>query len=223
MTCGQVVGPHPPHAHLCLFHDALFSADARHYALLCDGPAVPHVTVSSAGASQMSLLRNNSAFRAAAEAAALPRVRALRLKLRSGAEAHARLLIPPQYRDGAQESYPLLLRVAFDPSQPPGAEGVAWTVDWGTYLASHRQTVVADLTLPLSATDEWSASRDAADLRAVTEDLTSQLTFVNPKRVAVTGHGYGGQLALRLLAEKEPAVTCAVAVAPVTSWLSYGK
>ncbi|KAF0309397.1 Prolyl endopeptidase FAP [Amphibalanus amphitrite] len=125
------------------------------------------------------------------------------------------------YRETDLVSYSLLVRVAFDPSEPPGADGVAWSVDWPAYLASQRQTVVADVTLPVRSTGKWSPVSDTSALREVVEGLLSQLKFVDAQRVAIEGRGLGALLALRLLAQPASVVSCAVAIAPITSWHSY--
>ncbi len=53
--------------------------------------------------------------------------------------------------------------------------------------------------------------------------LIDNLEYIDGDRVAVWGHGYGGHLATRLLAEdKERKVVCAIAVAPVAKWQNYG-
>ncbi|XP_043216612.1 prolyl endopeptidase FAP-like [Amphibalanus amphitrite] len=223
MTCDLPRDAHPPLSHDCLHLDALFTENAQHYAILCEGPAVPHVTATSVGRSQVALLRNNSALRADVAAASLAPVRPLFVPLSAGGRASVRLTVPPQYRETDLVSYSLLVRVAFDPSEPPGADGVAWSVDWPAYLASQRQTVVADVTLPVRSTGEWSPASDTSSLREVVEGLLSQLKFVDAQRVAVEGRGLGALLALRLLAQPASVVSCAVAFAPITSWHSYGK
>ncbi|XP_037076781.1 inactive dipeptidyl peptidase 10-like [Pollicipes pollicipes] len=134
MTCSQVLGRQHPHAQLCLYHDAIFNVDGRHYALHCLGPMVPHVTVSAADAPQMTLLRNNSRLRAAAANTSLPRVEALRVPL----------TVPPQHRPNDVVAYPLLVRL-----EARAARGRRWAVDWGAYLASRRQ-MVADLRRVIS-------------------------------------------------------------------------
>ena len=172
----------------------------------------------------MSLLvRNKTALRASAAAASLPPVRALRLTLSTGGEADVRLTIPPQHREGDLVSYTLLVRLAFDPGEPPGADGVAWKVDWPAYLASHQNTVVADVTLPGRPPSPWSSSTAVINLQEVIRTLVSRYEFLEAQRVVVVGRGLGGQLGLRLLAQPEPVITCAVAIAPVTTWRSYGE
>jgi dipeptidyl aminopeptidase/acylaminoacyl peptidase len=48
--------------------------------------------------------------------------------------------------------------------------------------------------------------------------------FIDGDRIAVWGHGYGGHLATRLLAEdQDRQITCAIAVAPITKWQIHGN
>ena len=53
--------------------------------------------------------------------------------------------------------------------------------------------------------------------------LIERLDYVDGQRVAVWGHGYGGHVATRLLAEdKDKQIVCGIAVAPVAKWQNYG-
>lgn len=54
--------------------------------------------------------------------------------------------------------------------------------------------------------------------------LIQKVDYIDAERVGVWGHGYGGHLATRLLAEdKDREITCAIAVAPIAKWQNHGK
>ncbi|KFZ31463.1 peptidase S9 [Pseudidiomarina salinarum] len=52
-------------------------------------------------------------------------------------------------------------------------------------------------------------------------EFVRQLPFVDPKRVGVFGHSYGGYLALHLILRADDLFAAAVAGAPVTDWSLY--
>ena len=58
-------------------------------------------------------------------------------------------------------------------------------------------------------------------------DLTSELKFVDPARVAVHGEGVGGWMAGAILARDRqslaPVIKCAILQSPVADWSLHGK
>ncbi|KAF0290618.1 Dipeptidyl peptidase 4 [Amphibalanus amphitrite] len=202
----------------CLQHEALVATGGR-YALRCVGPDVPRLTLAApAGAVS---LRNSTALRAAAAGLAAPAVRLLAVPLPAGRAATVRLLVPPQYRDGDQAAYPLLLWLA-----PGAAADRRWRVDWPAYLASQQSFVVATVDVPAAAGAEVTVgAAETAALRRVVSHLTEKLSFVSASRVLVAGWQYGGYLAASLLASAGPGqqLRCAVAVAPIANWELYAS
>jgi len=50
-----------------------------------------------------------------------------------------------------------------------------------------------------------------------------ELNYIDSGRVAVWGQGHGGHLALRVMTEdKDKAISCSVAVAPIAKYQDYG-
>ncbi|XP_043210915.1 inactive dipeptidyl peptidase 10-like isoform X2 [Amphibalanus amphitrite] len=215
LTCPAAEGAPGPR---CLQHEALVAAGGR-YALRCVGPDVPRLTLAApAGAVS---LRNSTALRAAAAGLAAPAVRLLAVPLPAGRAATVRLLVPPQYRDGDQAAYPLLLWLA-----PGAAADRRWRVDWPAYLASQQSFVVATVEVPAAAGAEVPVgAAETAALRLVVSQLTEKLSFVSASRVLVAGWQYGGYLAASLLASAAPGqqLRCAVAVAPIANWELYAS
>ena len=217
----------------CLQYEAVMRSGGERYALRCVGPEVPRLTLSDPEIT----LRNNTALRAAAANLSLPAVRMMAVPLQDGGEATVRLSIPPQYRDGDAEAFPLLLWLS--PAAPAPAQDTAgaadhrWRVDWPAYLSAQQSFVVASVSLPVDsppeepddiARDPAVGAAEVAALRQVLSHLTESLDFVSAGRVLAAGRGYGAYLALALLGSGEPQpLRCAVAIAPITNWELYGE
>lgn len=66
---------------------------------------------------------------------------------------------------------------------------------------------------------------EVEDILEVVRYLKRALPFVQRHNVALKGASYGGYITAMAVAiddDKFPAFRCAIAVAPVTSWLNYG-
>lgn len=142
--------------------------------------------------------------------------------------------------DGQTLWYRLVLPADFDPTrcypvlqQVYGGPGVSrvrreWLPWWNLFLAT-RGVVTFELD------NRGSALRGRAfeapihrtlgmveveDQLCGTAWLEAQ-PFVDPRRIAVAGHSYGGYLTLMLLAKAPGRFACGVSTAPVTEWALY--
>ncbi|KAJ8888093.1 hypothetical protein PR048_007580 [Dryococelus australis] len=114
----------------------------------------------------------------------------------------------------------------------PGSQLVSerWSVDWGTYLASSRNFIVAQVDgrgsgfqgeRMVQQLHHRLGSIEVEDQIAVIKYLRDNLNFVDKEKVAVWGWGHGGFTAAMILAEDDDVFKCGISVAPITSWALY--
>jgi len=114
----------------------------------------------------------------------------------------------------------------------PGTQLVTekWRVDWGTYLASNRDFIVAQIDGRGSAGQGYTmlhevyrrlGTVEVADQLEVAEYLRDTLHYVDKRRVGVWGWSYGGFVAGMLLSRNQDVFKCAISVAPIASWRLY--
>ncbi|KAG8224551.1 hypothetical protein J437_LFUL002155, partial [Ladona fulva] len=234
-------GPPPP----CLFTNAIFSPRARYLVHECLGPDPPVVTLVDAGAivatssdahvslsstdtlggsstpptnayeARVAILDTNDKLREHLSAMALPQVKTFQVEVENGYHAQVRLHLPPGLREYEEMTFPLVLQ---------------WGVDWGTYLASCRNFIYAQVDgrgsgfqgdRMLHEISRRLGSIEIVDQIAVITYLRDNLKFVDKEHVAVWGWSYGGFAAAMILAQDKSVFRCGISVAPVTSWAHY--
>jgi dipeptidyl aminopeptidase/acylaminoacyl peptidase len=108
-----------------------------------------------------------------------------------------------------------------------------WKMGWSAYLASTRGFIVAEIDGRGSGGEgdrrrfeiwERLGSVEVSDQIEVAKYLSSTLSIIDPRRVAIWGWSYGGYVTLRALSDEDQDVfQCGIAVAPVTNWRFYGE
>ncbi len=142
--------------------------------------------------------------------------------------------------DGQTMYYEIIKPAGFDPAKRypvlvnvyggPGAQNVrrAWGNPFHQYLAQKGYVI-------FTLDNRGSARRERRFTDVIFGNLgkyevIDQLTgidwlakqsFVDPKRIAVSGWSYGGFMALRLLEAGSDKIAAGIAGAPVTDWLQY--
>ncbi|XP_063230556.1 inactive dipeptidyl peptidase 10-like [Bacillus rossius redtenbacheri] len=215
----------------CLFSRAHFSPgpSPRYAVLECLGPDTPssHL-VDVVASAQVMLLDAHSALRGRYLAMARPQVRTFQVAVKSGDHAFVRLHLPPGLREYEEMIFPLVLHVCAEPGSQLVSE--RWGVDWGTYLASSRNFIVAQVDgrgsgfqgeRVLQQLHHRFGSVEVEDQIDVIKYLRDNLNFVDREKVAVWGWGYGGFASAMILAEDDDVFKCGVSVAPITSWAHY--
>lgn len=141
-----------------------------------------------------------------------------------GQDLHYRLMSPAGHESG--ERYPVIVTVYGG----PGVQRVhnEWIPPWHHYMASRGYGLFA-------LDNRGSANRgkrfespiygqlgeyEVAD-QLVGADFLSTVPWVDPARIGVFGHSYGGYMTLMLLMRAPEVFRAGVSVAPVTDWHLY--
>nr|CAD7395001.1 unnamed protein product [Timema cristinae] len=157
-----------------------------------------------------------------------PSIKTFKVQVDVGVHAQVRLHLPPGFREKEEMTFPLVLHVC----GAPGSQLVSerWGVDWGTYLASSRNFIVAEIDGRGSGFQGDSflhklrhhlGSTEVADQIVVIKYLRDNLNFIDKEKIAVWGWSYGGFAAAMILAEDTEVFCCGISVAPITSWAHY--
>ncbi|PZC83344.1 hypothetical protein B5X24_HaOG208108 [Helicoverpa armigera] len=141
---------------------------------------------------------------------------------------HVKLLLPPNMKTG--EKYPMIVRVYAG----PGTSRVKDSFDleyYNTYLSTNRSCIVASIDVrgsgvlgveAMHAINNAFGTVEVTDTLATIRSLLNVYSFIDPERVGVWGWSYGGFVSTMMLIQDDMnTLSCAAAVAPVTSWLYY--
>ncbi|XP_045540478.1 inactive dipeptidyl peptidase 10 isoform X1 [Papilio machaon] len=224
----STVLPHISHENdtlpsLCLYNRVIFSKNFSYYVQECLGPGPPVTFLCSANGVRRSVLWDGQPLRQKFAALATPQFKVFRVEVQAHREARVRLLLPPGLRETDDLPLPLVLHV----SAEPGGQLVTerWEPNWGWYLASARNFIVAEIDARGSGGQgeelrteiyQKMLSVDVEDQIAVLSYLRDNLKMVDGSRVGLWGRGYGGGVAAAAAAGDARNVTrCLAAVAPL--------
>nr|CAD7432612.1 unnamed protein product [Timema monikensis] len=227
---------------VCLYSVPKFSMgpSPRFFALECLGPDPPSVSLVEVSSNTRILtLDSYSIWRERFHSMAAPQIKTFKVQVDVGVHAQVRLHLPPGFREKEEMTFPLVLHVC----GAPGSQLVSerWGVDWGTYLASSRNFIVAEIDGRGSGFQGDSflhklrhhlGSTEVADqivvikwvpnyLHTACFHLKNNLNFIDKEKIAVWGWSYGGFAAAMILAEDTEVFCCGISVAPITSWAHY--
>ncbi|XP_023712953.1 dipeptidyl peptidase 4 isoform X2 [Cryptotermes secundus] len=200
----------------------------RFYVLECLGPDPPSASLVDLWSNtKLAVLDTQPALRDRLAVMASPQVKTIKVLVEGGYHAQVRLHLPPGLREDEEMTFPLILHVC----AAPGSQLVSeqWSVDWGTYLASNRNFIVAQIDgrgsgfqgdRLLHEMHYRLGSVEIEDQIAVTKYLRD-LKYVDRDRIAVWGWSYGGFATAMILAQDEKVFHCGISVAPITSWTHY--
>lgn len=130
----------------CLFHNAIFSPTSKYYVLECLGPDIPTsflYKTSNPKSVLITMLQNNTELKDRVNKMALPQIRTFPVQISGGYQAHVRLYLPPGLREDEITRYPLIVQVYGGPGSQLVTE--RWRIDWNTYLAGHKDFIVAQI------------------------------------------------------------------------------
>nr|XP_015199530.1 PREDICTED: inactive dipeptidyl peptidase 10-like isoform X1 [Lepisosteus oculatus] len=208
----------------CTFFGASFSPQKTSFVLLCQGPGVPRVSVHSTDKPHRYLvLEENGQLEEALEGKRLP-VTEFETVPADGHDLQLKLALPAGYKGNL---HPLLLLVDGRPGSQSATE--QFTLDWATSLSSSLGVALAWVDGKSAgsrgqrshALDPYSlGSLQVKDqLRAV--EWLIQRPYIDQRRIALYGKGFGGYLTLKMLAATEQRFKCVAAVAPITDFRFY--
>lgn len=196
----------------------------HYYVLECLGPDPPSSSlIELLTNTRLTILDTQPSLRDRLAVMASPQVKTIKVLVDGGYHAQVRLYLPPGLREDEEMTFPLILHVC----GAPGSQLVSeqWAVDWGTYLASNRNFIVAQIDgrgsgfqgdKLLHTIYYHLGSVEIEDQIAVTKYL-QDLKFVDKGRIAVWGWSYGGFAAAMILAQDQEVFRCGIAVAPITN------
>ncbi|XP_052741619.1 inactive dipeptidyl peptidase 10 isoform X2 [Bicyclus anynana] len=207
----------------CLYNRVIFSKNFSYFVQECLGPGTPATFLCTAGGVRRAVLWDGQPLRQFFATLASPQSKVFRVEVQAHREARVRLLLPPGLRETDDLPLPLVLHV----SAEPGGQLVTerWRPDWGWYLATARNFIVAEIDARGSGgqgeelrTEIYQRilSTDVEDQIAVLSYLRDNLKMVDGSRVGAWGHGYGAGAALALAAGDARNLTrCLALLAPL--------
>ncbi len=240
--------PQPPPGVVCLtcylgnscrFNEATFNQLATRYVLECKGYEIPRVELrGSATNDLLATLETNSRLYAFLREKHIPRYEKIFVRLAdSGQQAEedaiVELILPPGFDEETTGRYPLVIELY-------GAPGTQMVRDkyemnhWSSHLTTDREYIYARVDVRGSSHQGVRYMHqlyrnvghlEVDDLIEVVWYLRNNLTYIDPTRVAVWGWSYGGYFSLMSLIREfdNRLFACAIAVAPVSNWMYYGK
>ncbi|XP_065353279.1 inactive dipeptidyl peptidase 10-like isoform X2 [Cloeon dipterum] len=215
----------------CLYSNAFFSPSAKYYIHECLGPEPPVIWLVEARTNaRIALIDDYPTLRKTLATLALPQIKTIEVEIEGGYQAQVRLFLPPGLREYEEMAFPLVLHV----DAAPGSQLVTerWGVDWGSYLASQRNFIVAQIDARGSGFQGEKlrhelfhklGSVEIEDQIAVIKYLRDNLKYIDKDHLAVWGWSYGGFATAMILAQDEEVFRCGISVAPITSWIHYNS
>ncbi|KAM6925539.1 inactive dipeptidyl peptidase 10 [Xenentodon cancila] len=208
----------------CRFFKAIFSPNQTYFILYCLGPGIPKVTVhTTKDPSRYVILEDNSPLSKALEDKRLPET-LFRTLSADNHDLHLKLSLPQGYEANL---HPLLIIV----NGLPGSQSVTeeFALNWPQVLCSTHGVALAwvDGRSGVGRGQKTAAmdprklgSLRVKDYLGVVE-LLMRLPYIDDRRMALYGKGFGGYLSLKMLAATDKLFQCTAAVAPITDFKLY--
>ncbi|KAF7669041.1 hypothetical protein LDENG_00254650 [Lucifuga dentata] len=208
----------------CTFFKAEFSPNQTYFILYCLGPGIPKVTIhSTKDPSRYIVLEDNSPLSKALEDKRLPET-LFRTLSADNHDLHLKLSLPQGYEANL---HPLLMIV----DGVPGSQLVTeeFALGWPQVLSSAHNVALAwvDGRSGIGRGQKTTAvdprklgSLRVKDYLGVVEWLM-QLSYIDDRRMALYGKGFGGYLTLKMLATTDKLFQCTATVAPITDFRLY--
>uniref|UniRef100_W5LB56 Inactive dipeptidyl peptidase 10-like n=1 Tax=Astyanax mexicanus TaxID=7994 RepID=W5LB56_ASTMX len=208
----------------CTFFRADFSPNQTHFTLYCLGPGVPKVTIhSTKDPSRYTVVEDNSLLAVSLGTKSLPET-LFRTLSSDSYDLHLKLSLPPGYEGNL---HPLLIMVDGSPGSQTVTEEFA--LGWPQVLSSLHGVALAWVDgrsrasrgqRPSTVDPRKLGSLRIKDYLGVVEWLT-QLPYIDGRRIALYGKGFGGYLILKMLTATEQMFRCSAIMAPITDFKLY--
>ncbi|XP_067301877.1 LOW QUALITY PROTEIN: inactive dipeptidyl peptidase 10 [Pseudorasbora parva] len=208
----------------CSFFKADFSHNQTYFTLYCLGPGVPKVTIhSTSDPSSYMVVEDNSLLAMSLETKRLSET-VFQTLSSDNSDLDLKMSLPPGYEGNL---HPLLIIIDSFPGRQSVTEEFA--LGWPEVLSSLHGVALAwiDSTSRVSQGQKTSIldprkldSLRIKDKLGVVEWLM-QLPYIDGRRIAVYGKGFGGYLGLRMLTATDQMFKCAAVMAPITDFKLY--
>ncbi|XP_046746461.1 venom dipeptidyl peptidase 4-like [Diprion similis] len=216
-----------PEGNNCLYATASFSYDFSHYALTCSGPDPVTVRIYNSSHEQVLSWDDNEVLRASISHVLKPIIKDFYVTV-NGYDAKVRLRLPPQFNESdTHTKYPMLVETYAGPDTVKITEDSLY--DFGNYMTTNRGVIYAEIdgrgtaykgSKMLFEVYRHLGSAEVEDQIAVTKVLQKTYGWIDANRTAMWGWSYGGYTSTMVLATDIDSVfKCAIAVAPVSSWI----
>ncbi|XP_059384191.1 inactive dipeptidyl peptidase 10 isoform X2 [Carassius carassius] len=208
----------------CSFFKADFSPNQTYFTLYCLGPGVPKVTIhSTSDPSRYTVVEDNSLLAMSLETKRLSET-VFQTLSSDNSDLDLKMSLPPGY-EGNLHSLLIII------DSIPGRQSVTeeFALGWPEVLSSLHGVALAwiDSRSQVSQGQKSSTldTRKLGSLRikdklGVVEWLM-QLPYIDGRRIAVYGKGFGGYLSLKMLTATDQMFKCAAVMAPITDFKLY--
>ncbi|XP_018579789.1 venom dipeptidyl peptidase 4 isoform X2 [Anoplophora glabripennis] len=213
----------------CSYNSAEFSTDGSYYALTCEGPNVPRVSIYSKEGQEKAVWNTNEEISALLAGNKAPIMQKLSFDVAGGFKANVMLRLPPNIDTSGNTKYPMLINVYGGPDTYQVID--KFVLDWGSYLAANKSIIYAAIDGRGSGLKGdkimFSGYRNLGTVEVedqinVTRLIQESLPYVDSTRTAIWGWSYGGYAAgMALATDTEGVFKCGISVAPVTDWTLY--
>ncbi|XP_051516559.1 inactive dipeptidyl peptidase 10-like isoform X3 [Myxocyprinus asiaticus] len=208
----------------CNFYTADFSPNQTYFTLYCLGPGVPKVTIHSTNdPSRYTVVEDNSLLMMSLETKQLPET-IFRILSSDNSDLDVKISLPPGYEGNL---HPLLIII----DDIPGRQSVTeeFALGWPEVLSSLHGVALAWIDsrsrVPLGQKSSTLDPRKLASLRIKDQlgvvEWLMQLPYIDGRRIAVYGKGFGGYLSLKMLTTTDQMFKCAAIMAPITDFKLY--
>ncbi|XP_064076600.1 uncharacterized protein LOC113394453 [Vanessa tameamea] len=216
----------------CAWATATASRHASYLTITCQSPDEPSATyiVNPLTGQTLYVWEDNQIVRDRLVGKSRPQSIITTVPLENGYPAPVRLFLPPGLNvSDTTKKYPVVFYVYSGPNTNTVYD--TFTVGYHSYLTTSRDTIymLADRRGAGLNGQEMLYSLNNAlgtveifDHFVVLRQALSRYEFMDPNRVAIWGHSYGGYATLlTLVHDDQNMFQCGVSTAPVTSWLYY--
>ncbi|XP_035774892.1 uncharacterized protein LOC118457414 isoform X2 [Anopheles albimanus] len=216
-------------ANNCLFNRVVFNEDYTYYVQECLGPDSPSTyLVEAASERKVRVLNDGNELREQLAQLAKPQILTFSVQIKYDFNAQVKLFLPPGVKEDDDLQLPLILHVDATPERQLVSE--QYSVDWNWYLSSHQSYIIAQIDArgsgfqgeSLKTQIRGRVSIEVEDQLLVLMYLRDNLKLVDPNRICVYGKGYGGYIAMQMLAmDSNQVVKCVAAISPIVSFRYY--
>ncbi|XP_046425716.1 venom dipeptidyl peptidase 4-like [Neodiprion fabricii] len=218
-----------PEGNNCLYAAASFSSDFSHYVVTCSGPDPVTVRVYNSSHEQVLSWQENETLRAKISLVLKPVIKDFYVTV-NGYNAKVRLRLPPQLDESDTDTkYPMLVYTYAGPNSARITESGSY--GFWNYMATNRSVIHAEIDGRGSAYKGSNmlyeiyrnlGTVEIQDQIAVTKALQETYGWIDADRTAIWGWSYGGFTStMALSTDTDSVFKCAIAVAPVSSWIYY--